>query len=113
MFKGTLKNCVARLAGIPLSSVTVRHAIVHLPGSKCYSFLTEIELQTHINSTKAADWRLLWRGSLAEAAHFILSPQLSMLVTEQGYPRLEDNQTPPIAEAYTEDEAHGDDKTGL
>lgn len=113
MYKGTLKNCVARLAGIPISSVNLVHAIVHLPASKCYSFMTESEFRTHRNSTKAADWRPLWRGSLGEAAHFVLSPQLSMLVTEEGYPKLDDNQTPPLPPEDTAEVPDGDDKTGL
>ncbi len=113
MYKGTLKNCVARLAGIPISSVKVVHSIVHLPSSKCYAFFTETELRTFVNSTRASQSRLLWHGSLGEAAHFVLSPQLGMLVTEEGYPKLDDNQTPPLPPEDTAEVAHGDDKTGV
>lgn len=96
MHRGTLRSCVDTLAKRPAQEHSLIFAIVHFPKSKCYTLFNASEFATHINSTTAKDTRVLFRGALNEAAHFVLNQQLSLLVTEDGWPHLDDNQTPPL-----------------
>lgn len=108
MHRGTLRSCVDSLAKRPAQEHSLIFAIVHFPKSKCYTLFDASEFATHINSTTAKDTRVLFRGALKEAAHFVLNKQLSLLVTEEGWPHLEDNQTPPLPQRHIARNGNGD-----
>lgn len=113
MYRGTLRRCVEALASIPMTERSIVRTILHLPKSKCYQLLTADEFATFANTTDVRDWRIVFRGSLDEAAHFVLSPQTSLLVTENGYPHLPDNQTPPLDEPPAPEDGDADDPASV
>lgn len=108
MFRGTLQQCVEALARLPLAHHKLIYAIVHFPLSKCYALFDLPQFDIHTNSTTAKGTRTLFHGSLNEAAHFVLNKQLSLLVTAEGAPHIEDNHPPPVDQVIPEVNGNGD-----
>lgn len=92
------------MARLPLDRHAAVMAIVHFPASRYYQLMDYNSYQTHLNSTTAKATRLVFYGTLNEAAHFVLNQQLSLLVGSNGHPHLPDNQSPPVDDAAIVDD---------
>ncbi len=104
MFRGTLQTCIDHLTRHDTALHAVFFMVIHLPRSKCYNVIPAANFDNWHLDHATQEHRILFHGTIKEAAHFVLAPQLSLLVNRSGAPELPDNVPPAIAPGDIEGE---------
>ena len=96
LLKGSLSQCVDFLARYDSTLWTDIFLITHVPAEHCYNTMTLDIYRTLSHTAAAPPFRLVFRGSIVELAHFVLCPPLTAHATRQTLPDLPDNEPSAI-----------------
>ena len=96
LFKGSLSECVDFLARYDSTLWADEFIITHVPAEHCYNTMTVDIYRTLSHTAAAPPFRVVFRGSIVELAHFVLCPPLTAYATRHTLPDLPDNEASDI-----------------